>query len=287
MISRNLLKNVNSSRQSMNIYQNQIASGKKISKVSDDPVDYTKIDNFKNVINENEQYLSGIDLAKGWIDYTSTALEQINDGLMTAHDLAIRAADVTNNQDNFDTFRDQVEDIIEDTVSLTNSTFMGKSLFAGTKSKTEKAFLLNGNSITYTGNNKKINRKIFNNYYVDINVTGHEILDSGAFDNLINFKEALDSGDRDAINDAITALDESSTQITKLNSSVGSVKIQIQNTENRINTANLNLKSYLSNVEDADMAEAIANYKSEETAYQAALSSTASSINLNILNFLR
>ena len=287
MISRNLLSTINSSRQSMNVYQNQIASGKKISKVSDNPVDYTKIETFKKIINQNDQYLTGIDLAKGWIDNTSTALEQINEGLLTAKELAIRAADISNNADNLETFKNQIEDIIEDTISLTNSTFMGKSIFAGTKSTTKNAFLYNGTSVTYTGNDKQINRKIADNYYVDTNVSGREILETNIFDSLINFKKALETGDIPNITNSIDNLNNASVEITKLNSSIGSVKMQIENTQNRIETSTLNLKSYLSNVEDADMAEAITNYKSEETAYQAALSSAASAINLNILSFLR
>ena len=287
MMSRNLLGNVNSSRSNMNDYQTQIASGKKIEKVSDDPVNYTKIDKFNNEISENNQYLDGIVLAKGWIDHTSTALEQMNEGLLSARDIAIRASDVSNNQTMYKALKDQVDDIIEDTISLSNSTFMGKSLFAGTKTTELKSFLLNNNSITYAGNNKAINRKISDNYYVDINVNGHELVDTKTFENLISLKNALDTGNLNNITESIDKLDESSEQITKLNSSIGSVKIQMINTENRLNTANLNLKSYLSNVGDTDMAEAIANYKSEEMAYRAALSATSSTINLNILNFLR
>jgi flagellar hook-associated protein 3 FlgL len=287
MISRNLLSNINSSRENMSIYQNQQASGKKITKVSDNPVDYTKIDTFKNAISQNNQYLDGIDLAKGWVDISMTSLDQINEGLITAKELAIRAADISNNDDNWQAFKNQVDDIIEDTVALTNSTFMGKSVFGGTKSLVDNAFIYNGSSITYAGNDKKVNRKIADNYYVDINVTGREIINTNIFDALINFKNALDAGDVATITDSIDYLDDASDEISKLNSSIGSVKTQITNTENRINTANLNLKSYLSNIEDADMAEAITNYKNEETAYQAALYSTNNAINLNILNFLR
>ncbi|MFP4547630.1 MAG: flagellin [Fidelibacterota bacterium] len=287
MISRNLLTNINSSREKMAVYQNQTATGKKLEKVSDDPVDYTKVESFRNAISNNSQYLEGINLAKGWIDVSMTGLDQINEGLMTAKEIAIRAADISNNGDNWETFRDQINDIIEDTVSLSNSTFMGKAVFAGTKSKTDKAFIYNDNSITYTGNDKKINRKIADNYYVDINTTGQELIETEAFDNLINFKNALDNGDTDAITKAIDLLDDSSAEIGKRSAAIGSAKIQIVNTENRLNTANVNLKSYLSNLEDADMAEAITNYKNEETAYQAALHSTSNAINLNILNFLR
>ncbi|MFW6327878.1 MAG: flagellin [Bacteroidota bacterium] len=287
MISRNLLTNINSSREKMAVYQNQTATGKKLEKVSDDPVDYTKVESFRNAISNNSQYLEGINLAKGWIDVSMTGLDQINEGLMTAKEIAIRAADISNNGDNWETFRDQINDIIEDTVSLSNSTFMGKAVFAGTKSKTDKAFIYNDNSITYTGNDKKINREIADNYYVDINTTGQELIETEAFDNLINFKNALDNGDTDAITKAIDLLDDSSAEIGKRSAAIGSAKIQIVNTENRLNTANVNLKSYLSNLEDADMAEAITNYKNEETAYQAALHSTSNAINLNILNFLR
>ncbi len=287
MISRNLLSNINSSRENMSVYQDQRATGKKIQKVSDDPVDYTKIETFRNAVSQNNQYLEGIDLAKGWIDVSMSALDQIGDSLTRAKEIAINASDISNNQNNWSVFEEQVEDIIEDTISLTNSTFMGKSVFAGTKSKTDRAFLYNGNSITYTGNDKKVNRKIAENYFVDINVSGRELLNTEMFTNLIELKDALGAGDVTKITDSIDTLDNAAGKVDKLNSSIGSRKLQITNTENRINTANINLKSYLSKLEDADLAEAITNYKNEEIAYQAALSSTNDAINLNIMSFLR
>jgi len=287
MVSRNLLTNINSSRETMNVYSQQQATGKRLNKVSDDPVDYTKVESFRSIIIKNDQYLDGIGLAKGYIDISLTSLEQMNEGIMSAKDIALKASDVSQTQKDYDVYKDQIEDIIEDTISLTNSTFMGNSIFAGTKTDTENAFIYNSTSVTYTGNDKKISRKIADNYYVDVNVTGRELINTNLFSRLIDFKEALANGDISTISDSIDRLDEVSESVTKLNSSLGSVKMQIINTENRINTANLNLKSYLSNLEDADMAEAITNYKSEETAYQAALHATSNAINLNILNFLR
>ncbi|MBN2280393.1 MAG: hypothetical protein JXQ65_07430 [Candidatus Marinimicrobia bacterium] len=287
MVSRNLLYNINNSREAMNVYQNQQASGKRLNKVSDDPVDYTKIESFKNAIVNNDQYLEGINLAKGFLDVSITSLEQINEGVMTAKEIAIKASDLSQTQEDYDVFKDQIDDIIEDNIALSNSTFMGNSVFSGTKTDIENAFMYNGTTITYSGNDKKINRKIAENYYVDINISGRELLNTSMFQNLLDLKNALSSGETVKINESIDLLNTVSDNLTKLNSSLGSIKMQVENTENRINTANLNLKSYLSNLEDADMAEAITQYKSEETAYQSALYATSNAINLNILSFLR
>lgn len=249
-------------------------------------MDYSKAESFKSTISQNEQYLDNIDLAKGNIDVALTSMDQINDSILSAKEIALNAADVSTTQDDYDVYYEQIDDIIEDIVSVTNSTFLDSAVFAGTNSDTDAAFVYNGTTVTYTGNDKKISRKIAENYDVQINVTGQELMDTDMFKNLLELRNALSNGDETAITDSIDKLDSSSEEVTKLNSSLGSVKMQIENTENRLNTANLNLESYLSNVEDADMIEVITNYESAETAYQAALSAASSSINLNILSFL-
>ena len=57
-------------------------------------------------------------------------------------------------------------------------------------------------------------------------------------------------------------------------------------TNNRLEVANTNLSSLISELEDADLTEVIAQYNSNEMAYQAALQVTSSVLNLNILDFL-
>ena len=84
----------------------------------------------------------------------------------------------------------------------------------------------------------------------------------------------------------IESIDLASEKLISLNTGIGSIQQQLDLAENRLETANLNLATFLSDTEDVDLASAITQYNSEELAYQAALQSTANILRLNIMNFL-
>jgi flagellar hook-associated protein 3 FlgL len=100
-------------------------------------------------------------------------------------------------------------------------------------------------------------------------------------------KSALESNDKEMINDSIGTIKNASDQISSINTAMGSLQNQLKTTKQRLETTNINLRSYLSDTEDTDMAEAITNYNAQETAYKAALQATSDALNLNILNFIR
>ena len=272
----------------MNTSREEVSTGKKIQEPSDNPVNYSKSARFRNTINKNQQYLSTLESSIGWIQTSTEVLDQMADRLLDAKDIATRAADLSTNDDSSRaTMSDQVDDIIEEMVSLGNSTHLDKYLFAGNNTKGQKPFYYNGNTVQYGGNDKKLYRKAAENFNVAINIEGSQFMEHDIFASLENLKNALDNGNKQGINESIGNLKDSADQVAAMNTAMGSLHNQLSTTKHRLETTNLNLKSYLSNNEDADMAEAITQYNAQETAYKAALQATSDALSLNILNFIR
>ncbi len=287
IITRNLLDNINSSRENMNKYQLERATGKKLQKVSDNPVDFTKANRFKETLVKNSQYVENITIAKGWTDNAMAALDGINEGLITAKELAIRGSDKMSTESTWNTFADQVDNILKEAIALGNSSFMGNSLFSGNKTDERKPFQYDGVNVGYFGNSKDITRRIADNYDVKLNIDGAQFINADLFENLIKLRNAFQTGDIAQMTTSIDELEISADKIVLMNTSMGSIKNQLETTEYRIEVADINIKSYLSQTEDADLASSITNYNAEETAYKAALEATSNAINLNILNFIR
>ncbi len=287
MITRNLIKSLNTSRNTMNGHQTDIATGKQFQRASDDPVAFTRATRFRNEIVINEQYLANVADAQGWVDDTISILDRINTDLIKAKDLTIQGAGNSADQSVKNTISDQIEDILEEVITLANSSFSGKYLFGGNKIKGDKPFEFDGTSITYNGNSKKINRRIAENYNVEINLDGTQLIDKELFSSLTELRDNLRAGDETAIDNSLSKLDEVSDNVLALSAGMGSLSIQIEMTGKRLENSNLNLKSYLSKTEDTDFVDAITQYNAEEMAYKAALQTTSDAIHLNILNFLR
>ena len=162
-----------------------------------------------------------------------------------------------------------------------------KNLFSGTKTKIGSPFLFDGDSVDYQGNTGKMNRRISENLTININVTGQDLLDTDIFNAALSLRTALENDDTNEIENMIESIDLASEKLISLNTGIGSIQQQLDLAENRLETANLNLATFLSDTEDVDLASAITQYNSEELAYQAALQSTANILRLNIMNFLK
>ena len=74
---------------------------------------------------------------------------------------------------------------------------------------------------------------------------------------LLNLKSALENNNTDLISDQIDILDDNSTEILKLSTKIGDIFNRITLAEQQLTLKNMNLASYVSSLEDVDMAEAV------------------------------
>ena len=79
-----------------------------------------------------------------------------------------------------------------------------------------------------------------------------------------------------------SSLDTMTTEQTKF----GGVYNRLEMTESTLETNNENLTSYLSQLQDVDLAKAISDWYQAQYAYQASLQVAASSMNMSLLNYL-
>ncbi|MFH1851432.1 MAG: flagellar hook-associated protein FlgL [Candidatus Neomarinimicrobiota bacterium] len=287
MIARNIIQSMNQSRENLNTLQVAMSTGKEIQRPSNDPVDFTRNSRFRTAISNNEQYLRTINDSEGWLTTTTDTLDQFYQQLEAAKELATQGADESNSAESRAAMAIKVNGIIDEMVSLVNTTYMDKFLFGGTATQDDLPFDRIGDTISYNGNSGNITRRITENHSVAININGQQLLDSTAFTAAADLKTALETNDAAAVRDSITALRSAADNTLILLTSVGSISNQIEFARQRLETANLNLTSILSQNEDVDMAEAITLYNAEEISYQAALQSASNVMELNLMQFLK
>lgn len=286
IITRSLLQNINRNKENINKRQIAIATGKEILRSSSDPVKFARASRFRKTISRNDQYLKNINGAKGWLDTTTSLLDNMSSGMIDAKEIAIQSADESNNAEMRKMLADKVDSIINDTVALANNTYMGKYLFGGTKTLEEEPFSYNDTIVKYNGNSNNIYRRIAENYNISINIAGSQLRDMDIFSSLISLKNALNIDDTDGIQSSINEINSVSKKLFSLTSATGSIRNQLTMTEQRLDTANMNLRSYLSQTEDVDLAKAITEYNTEEMTYKAALQVTSDAIHLNLMEFI-
>jgi len=175
-----------------------------------------------------------------------------------------------------------VQNMLAEIVTLANTDVSGRYIFGGTKTDAAP-FSQNG---TYSGNNDAFTIKSGKNATIEVGSDGSAAFGT-LFTTLSAFQTALETNDVSGIQNAMTGLDTNFDAISEKISYVGAQMRRIEVKGEILENMNLSNTERLSEVEDADITEAVMNLKSVEFAYQATLASSARVMSLSLVNYLK
>jgi len=120
----------------LSVVQQQVATGRRISKPSDDPVAASRIVNLKDVMGTTEQYQSNINGARSRLTIEEGVLANAVDVLQRARELAIAGNNGSQTNETRSFIAEEIEQLGKELLSLANTTdSSGEFLFSGGKSK--------------------------------------------------------------------------------------------------------------------------------------------------------
>jgi flagellar hook-associated protein 3 FlgL len=177
---------------------------------------------------------------------------------------------------------------------MANTTYMNRPIFGGTVSNPSGATLAYDSAGNYLGDSGKIMRNVASGVQVQVNVTGPEVFGSGSsnlFTVLGQISADLKNGSPAAVTNLTQVdlgnLDTALTQVGNTQAVVGARYDRVQTMKTMSDNTMLNLKSGLSEVEDADLPKTITDLQMQQVSYQAALAATAKVIQPSLVDFLR
>src|SRR5205823_682154 len=110
----------------------------------------------------------------------------------------------------------------------------------------------------------------------------------GVFDVLMGIRDDLTGHNQDSLSlDRLDELDSVHNDVLDALGEVGAKGARLDLTKRQLSASHLNATSLLSNVEDADMSDAIVNLSAQQSALQAALATGARVIQPQLLDFLK
>ncbi len=104
---------------------------------------------------------------------------------------------------------------------------------------------------------------------------------------LLVFEDALKRNDQEGIGQLIENLENSINHVLKFRSTIGTRAIRLETTDYRLVDMNMAFTELLSEVEDADITQAVTDLASYENSYRSALMATARIMQPSLLDFLR
>lgn len=137
-----------------NIYDRteQISSGKRVNRPSDDPAAAERISQFQNVLQMTAKRLDTVNEAEGRLNYSDSALDTAGNTLQRAKELAVQMASDTNTAVNRRNAAQEVQQLMLGLAGVANSQLNGRFLFAGSQTQTEPFVLGSATGSASTAN---------------------------------------------------------------------------------------------------------------------------------------
>lgn len=285
MLAQNSLRNISRSYEKLGKYQDQLATGKKITRPSDDPVVAMKGMYYRTNLTEVEQYKRNISEIYQWIENSEAGLEHTNQALQRTRELLIRASNGTNSEDELRAIGAEIKQIKSDIAQVANTQVAGRYIFNGTA--TDKAPVQDGDPPVVTLNKEPFMVEVSKGVKLRANINPDNVFSQTLFDTLQNIQNDLEAGNQANLNDLLKQLDDHIDNVNAEWAELGARYNRVEFVDNRIQNQEVIASRILSDNEDADMEKVIIDLKTQESVHRAALAAGSKIIQPTLVDFLR
>ena len=277
-----------------NIFQTdeQISSGQKLNKPSDDPAAVSSIISGKAELSSIAGFQDAITNATLLLNSTNTALDNLHTLIANAKQIGVNAQSAST-QD-MATYASLMGNLIQSAMGIANTEVNGRYIFSGYKTDQPAVNTTTG---LYQGTTDRISAQINTGTSVDVNIAGNELISStGALDNttiigaMSNLKTAIQNNDQIAIQTSLTALNTLSASTLNKQSDIGA-RLNMIDSEKKILAArdtdvtnSVSDKLMLSTV---DIAKLTVESQQQQTALSSLRTITNGVLNTSLFDFLK
>lgn len=292
----NFIRNIHQQAGAILKAQQQIASQKRINKISDDPIGMGQVLGYRDKIATIEQYKRNIDRGINQIESNELTLDFASDLVLTAQRMAENYSGVGVSPEEKKIVAQQIKDLYEQLESLANSKFNNNYVFAGHATDTAPFSHDADYNVTYHGDDGQLRIMVGENLEVNIDADGRNIFQNAAnggvnlFDELKNLIDGLENADSLAgsaqIQATVAPLYEARQQINDRRAEYAPDLYRLQYTNDYWDNLKPKLQDALADTEQADITQAALELKFLETAYEATLATAARIIQPSLMDFL-
>jgi flagellar hook-associated protein 3 FlgL len=135
-LNRQMLHVINDRNYDMSKMQEQIASGTRLLRPSDDPVDVANTLKLETKLKEFTQFKKNINDGLSYMNVTSSAIDSMDTLMQRIRELAVQGSSDTLNATDRSYINKEGSQLFRQLIALTNTQFKGDYIFSGTNTKT-------------------------------------------------------------------------------------------------------------------------------------------------------
>lgn len=287
MMSNNMLNNLSKSYQNLDKYMNQLNTGKKINRPSDDPVIAMKGMNYRSQVTEVEQFERNTNEVHNWMDNSDASLDEATKALQKLRELAVQASNSTYGSEERKSIQEETEQLKQHLIDVANTNVNGKYIFNGTNTGKPPVKKDEDGKWSFTNSPiEPVNIEVFHGTKIQANVDGKEIFGGDFFGNIEGFIDELGKTDGD-IDKSISKMDENINNVVNARANLGARMNRLDLIENRLSEQKIVANKTMAENEDVDYEVAITNLLTEESMLRASLAAGSRIIQPSLMDFLR
>lgn len=303
--TNNAIANIQARNAQLVKYQDQISSGVRIARASDDPGSYPALAQARAAAKRLDSYTQTVGDATSVLNASVNALQDVNDVLVRARQIALEAGNATTEGEptSREALATELDGLIGRALTAANSQPDGKTLFAGTAFATAPFRVATTDAagrpatVVYDGSTDRTRTITGRGTTVDTRYVGSDVFQqpgADTFASLIALRDTLrgtippGSSYSQQITLRIGEVDAARTAIGEATGEQASNLATLDALQKLIGDARVDTAARASDLESTDYAEAVVKLKEQETALQAIYAVTAkqAQTNTGLLSFI-
>jgi flagellar hook-associated protein 3 FlgL len=272
--------------------EQQLASGQVLNRPSDDPAAVTQVLALTGQAGQLTSWQSNADTATSWLGTANNTANSVLESMQSAQTLLLRGLNQgVQDPTTYEALGDQLQGVVSNLLSLSNTQFEGRPIFAGTGASSQ-AYDASGN---YLGNadvpTVVIGPGSGVGQTVGLSVTGTTMFGTGTasvFNTLSTVTAALLSGTPTSaeLSTALDALGVNMSTAQQASAVLGNASQEVASVSSSLTTQIASIQTNKAGLQDVNVATATTQLDSEMTNYQAALWAASQVIPDTLVKFL-
>lgn len=279
--------------------QGRLATGRQVESPEDDPSAHAAATRLQAQIDATKQFSRQAERARATLAANDAMLSRFQEVLGRVQEISISGADAAKSATDRGAMATEVDQILEEVVTITNTQDENRYLLGGRETLTAPLTVTRNAAGQITaaawnprGVDATVDVAIDKGVSVQTNVGGTSVLGADADPTflpalLVSLRDSLTANDPNAVRSLIDSLQTATARLAVPVANVGSRLKQAEQTLMDLDGKDLAGRSALAAVLDADMARVATELNQQEVVYQASLRAAAQAIQPTLLDFLK
>jgi flagellar hook-associated protein 3 FlgL len=280
------LQGLNRNLEDLGKLQQQLTSGKAISRPSDSPTGTNNAMQTRAEQAAVAQQARNVTDAKAWLDQGGSTLMEMMDVVKRVRNLALQGNNAASSPASQQALAIEVDSLREGLIGMANTKVMGRPLFGGVTAGSA-AYDATG---AYVGDDRaEVTRRVSDSELLRVDLTGPEAFGAGAGNLFAVVGRIADdlTGNVPGLEADLADLDALFAKMTGALADIGARGARLEQAEQVNQDRQLTLRTQLGAAEDIDLPKTIMDVQMKQMGYEAALAATAKSISPTLLDYLR